>query len=216
MFLRKKFLLVCFILLSQSVYAALPTALVVVVKSSLACSQLPAGAALATKVAVPLYFAARHSSSMHHGIEKIKNTAVGKKSVELAKQSQQAIENYWQQVRKYMHNPSTPDATSNVSEHVVEHPFMQATKIDAEQSSNASGFLNFPKNTTHSQTTIHHNYAPKTWSSNFFEWLKEGKQKRSAAVGFSLGAISGYGMHAFFVRPQEKIVVVQLPTTDRH
>lgn len=216
MFLRKKFLFVCFVLLSKSIYAALPTALVLAAQSPIICSQVYTGATIATKVGVPLYFAARHSSSLHHGMERIKNTAVGKKSVELAQQSQQTIKNYWQQVRKYMDKSSTCNATSKVSERVVEHPFMQATKIDAEQTSNASGFLNFPKNTTHSQTTIHHNYAPKTWSSNFFEWLKEGKQTRSAAVGFSLGAISGYGIHAFFVRPQEKIVVVHLPTTDRH
>jgi hypothetical protein len=216
MFLRKKFLFVCFVLLSKSIYGVLPTALLLAAHNSIICSQVCAGATVATKVGVPLYFAVRYSSSMHHGIEKIKSTAAGKKSVELAKQSQQAIENYWQQLRKYMHNPSTFDATSNVSERVVEQPFMQATKIDAEQSSNASGFLNFPKNTTHSQTTINHNYAPETWASHFFQWLKEGKQTRSAAVGFSLGAISGYGAHAFFVRPQEKIVVVQVPTADRH
>ncbi len=88
----------------------------------------------------------------------------------------------------------------------------QAAKTESEQAATASGFLNFPRNTTTTtnNNTYNYNHAKKTLGEVFFAWIENGKYPRAAGAGFAIGAVGGYGLHAAITPCQkEKFIVVQ-------
>lgn len=89
----------------------------------------------------------------------------------------------------------------------------QAAKNDGDVVSRASGGwigVSRSTNATTNNVVHNHNYAKKTFSESFFDWVQNGGQTRAAGAGFTVGAAGGYGLHAAVTpKEKEKIIVVQ-------
>ncbi len=210
----KKSLFVLLFVLIQSSYAVVPATTLVFAKQGMSSLVARSGTIkIASTTGVALFITLRHYGSL----QKIADSLIVRSCKEKAMARYEKMQQWWSD-RFYVNSVNNSTVHNTQPGVGSTGSVMQAAKSD--QGATASGFLNFPKNETHNHTTIHHNYGPKGWATNFFEWLEKGRQTRAVGVGFVAGVAGTSGVHYMLrskfgsnlVEQQKpQVIVVQVP-----
>ena len=216
--IRLNLLFVILILLTESARAVMPAAgALVLQRMAITVASQPAAMRLLPAVGTIIFLGVHHYSSLKELSDDIRNNSLVQTSKEKAVVGYSKMRQWWLN-RFHLNSVNNSTVYNGQSDQMGDQSgmpsVMQAAKGD--QSTTASGFLNFPKNETVNNTTVNHYHGSRGFAAHFFEWLEKGKQTRAAATGCAVGVVGTIGVNTmlkskFGSVEKERIVVVQVP-----
>ena len=174
------------VLLTQSVDAILPAgALMLTGRAGTSVTLRSVGMKIAPTLGTALLLGACHYSSLKEFADDVNNT--GNQLVAKTKQGYEKIR-------------------SKLSEQFGNVEFVDK-KIEQNGGDNKAWVGGKAGDINH---VTNHYYGKRTFSDNFFEWIKTGGQPRAAATGMAVGTIGGYSLHSAITPKQEPKVVERI------
>jgi hypothetical protein len=98
---------------------------------------------------------------------------------------------------------TTIDSTQQIIKKDLPQSIAQGAKTDAVQNTSASLWAKSTVETTNNYYTTN-NFAKKTVTESFFEWMQKGGQKRAAGCGLAVGSTATYVV----MKQQQRVVYV--------
>jgi hypothetical protein len=194
--LRAKLLAVLTVLSTQSAHATLPAgALVLARKTGMSLAARSAAIKIVPTVGIAVFLGACHYSSLKEGYEDAKNLVV--------KTKQNATHCYENFRKKF-------------SDQAGNHVEFFDKKIEQNSGANKAWVGGKAGDINHITNNY---YGKRSFADHFFEWLEKGKQTRAVGAGLALGTGFGYGLHVAVTSkqgPEQKVIVVQVPTADKN
>lgn len=193
---HKTLLAVLTVLLIQSAHVTLPAgALVLAGKTGMSLAARSAAIKIGPTIGVAVFLGACHYSSLKEGYKDAKDLVV---------KTKQNAAHWYDKLRKKF-----SDETSNHVE-FVDKKIEQNGGVNKAWVGGKAGDINHITNNY---------YGKRSFADHFFEWLEKGKQTRAVGAGLALGTGFGYGLHVAVTSkqgPEQKIIVVQVPTVDKN